>query len=259
MALAGFGAYHGVNPAMGWLFAVSLGLQGGSLRAVYGAFIPIALGHIASLLVVVAAVVFVGFVLPLTALKIIGAAIVIVLGIYKLIRPHSHPHWVRMRVGFHHLTLWSFLMAMAHGAGLMLLPILLSLPLPSLASSGDEMAMQQMAQSEQAGHAMQSEQAGHAMQSEQAGHAMQTENTEQMAQSEHAEHIGAVGDPGASSLWLQLLAVGVHTGAMFVVMAITAVVIYDKVGLAILRRAWFNMERVWAISLLVSGAALLIF
>ena len=136
LALAGLGAYHGVNPAMGWLFAVSLGLQERRRAAVHAAFIPIALGHTASVAAVVAVVVLVGVIVPLVALKVVGAAVVIGFGVFKLLKPLSHPRWVRMRVGFRALTAWSFLMSSAHGAGLMLVPILFTLPLLGLSSDG---------------------------------------------------------------------------------------------------------------------------
>jgi hypothetical protein len=126
LALAGLGAYHGLNPAMGWLFAVALGLQERRLGAVLRAFTPIALGHV---LAVSAAVLVVGvaqIVVPLDALRYACASVLILFGLYKLVR-RKHPRWVGMRVGFRDLTAWSFLMASAHGAGLMLVPVLLKL------------------------------------------------------------------------------------------------------------------------------------
>ena len=126
LALAGLGAYHGLNPAMGWLFAVALGLQERRLGAVLRAFTPIALGHV---LAVSAAVLVVGvaqIVVPLDALRYACAGVLILFGLYKLVR-RKHPRWVGMRVGFRDLTAWSFLMASAHGAGLMLVPVLLKL------------------------------------------------------------------------------------------------------------------------------------
>jgi hypothetical protein len=126
LALAGLGAYHGLNPAMGWLFAVALGLQERRLDAVLRAFTPIALGHV---LAVSAAVLVVGvaqIVVPLDALRYACASVLILFGLYKLVR-RKHPRWVGMRVGFRDLTAWSFLMASAHGAGLMLVPVLLKL------------------------------------------------------------------------------------------------------------------------------------
>ena len=130
LALAGLGAYHGLNPAMGWLFAVALGLQERRLGAVLRAFPPIALGHV---LAVSAAVLVVGvaqIVVPLDALRYACASVLILFGLYKLVR-RKHPRWVGMRVGFKDLTVWSFLMASAHGAGLMLVPVLLRLSAPA--------------------------------------------------------------------------------------------------------------------------------
>jgi hypothetical protein len=118
------GAYHGVNPAMGWLFAVALGMQEGKGSAVARSLVPIALGHALAVVVVVIAAIFLGMALPLIAIRYSVAALLLGLGIYCLLR-HQHPRWVRMQVGFRDLTAWSFLMASAHGAGLMVVPVLL--------------------------------------------------------------------------------------------------------------------------------------
>jgi hypothetical protein len=118
------GAYHGLNPGMGWLFAVALGLQEGKGSAVAKALVPIALGHAVAIGIVILAAVFLGMALPLLVIRYSVAVLLVGLGIYGLIR-HRHPRWVRMQVGFRDLTVWSFLMASAHGAGLMVLPVLL--------------------------------------------------------------------------------------------------------------------------------------
>jgi len=119
------GAYHGINPAMGWLFAVALGMQEQKSSAVAKALIPIALGHAIAIGSVVLAAFLLGRALPLTTIRYGVAFLLVALGIYSLIG-HWHPRWVRMKVGFRDLTAWSFLMASAHGAGLMVLPVLLS-------------------------------------------------------------------------------------------------------------------------------------
>ena len=127
LVLAGLGAFHGINPGMGWLFAVALGLQEKSQRAVRRALLPIALGHAASIGVVVLVVGLLQAVLPEYAVRYLCAAVLGVFGLLRLLRAR-HPRWVGMRVGFGDLTLWSFLMASAHGAGLMLVPMLLQWP-----------------------------------------------------------------------------------------------------------------------------------
>lgn len=119
------GAYHGINPGMGWLFAVALGMQERKGSAVVRSLLPIALGHALAIGCVVLAAAFLGMALPLAAIRYPVGAVLLGLGIYCLIR-HHHPRWVRMRVGFRDLTLWSFLMASAHGAGLMVVPVLLA-------------------------------------------------------------------------------------------------------------------------------------
>ncbi len=118
------GAYHGINPGMGWLFAVALGMQEQKGSAVARSLVPIALGHALAIGSVVLAAVFLGMALPQQAIRYSVAAILLGLGIFSLVG-HHHPRWVRMRVGFRDLTFWSFLMASAHGAGLMVVPVLL--------------------------------------------------------------------------------------------------------------------------------------
>lgn len=118
------GAYHGINPGMGWLFAVALGMQEQKGKAVAKALVPIAIGHAVAVGVVVLVAALLGFALPLVAIRYFVAALLVGLGIYSLLG-HRHPRWVRMQVGFRDLTLWSFLMASAHGAGLMVVPVLL--------------------------------------------------------------------------------------------------------------------------------------
>jgi hypothetical protein len=133
------GCYHGVNPAMGWLFAVALGLQERSTRAVAAAIVPIAIGHVASVAAVVAVALTAARTLPHPAVRVTAALVLIGFGAYRLARAR-HPRWVGMRVGFGGLMLWGFLMASAHGAGLMLLPFVLpaspmamdaSMPMPA--------------------------------------------------------------------------------------------------------------------------------
>jgi hypothetical protein len=124
LALIGLGAYHGLNPGMGWLFAVALGLQEKRRRAVLAALPPIALGHALSVGLVLAVLWVAQASLPHQTLRYAAAALLFGFGLYRIVRSR-HPAWVGMRVGFKDLTVWSFLMASAHGAGLMLVPILL--------------------------------------------------------------------------------------------------------------------------------------
>ncbi len=121
------GAYHGINPGMGWLFAVALGMQHGSARGVWRALPPIALGHAASVGVVLVIAALAGLVLPLDALQVLVALTLTTLGLYRLWR-HRHPRYGGMQVSFRDLTVWSFLMASAHGAGFMVLPFVMPAP-----------------------------------------------------------------------------------------------------------------------------------
>ena len=124
LAVFGLGIFHGINPAMGWLFAVALGLQEQKRAAVFRALPPMVLGHALSIGIIIAAVLLARVSLPHRALKIAAAVILFAFGFYRLLRSR-HPNWVGMRVGFGDLTLWSFVMASAHGAGLMLVPFFL--------------------------------------------------------------------------------------------------------------------------------------
>jgi hypothetical protein len=123
-ALFLLGAYHGINPGMGWLFAVARGMQEHATRAVARALIPITLGHALSIGLVVVLAGLIQIVLPLGYVQIVVAIALISLGIFRLLR-RKHFAWGGMQVGFRDLTFWSFLMASAHGAGLMVLPIVL--------------------------------------------------------------------------------------------------------------------------------------
>ena len=131
VALAVLGAYHGLNPAMGWLFALALGLQENRRSAVIGALLPIALGHAAAITLAILVLRFVEHFLPMNLLKWGIALILFTLGVYRLFRA-SHPRGAGMRVGRKDLFVWSFLMASAHGAGLMLLPVLMARPMPGM-------------------------------------------------------------------------------------------------------------------------------
>ena len=128
------GTYHGINPAMGWLFAAALGLQERRAGAVLRAIPPIVLGHAAAVAAVVAVAAGAGHVVPQAALRAIGAAVLLGYATFLLVR-RRHPRRVGMRLGARGLVAWSFVMASAHGAGLMLLPVVLgadaSEPAPS--------------------------------------------------------------------------------------------------------------------------------
>ncbi len=126
LAVALLGAYHGADPSMGWLFAVALGLQERRRTKVIEALFPIAIGHLLSLALVVGSILLAMRPAP-RQVRLLGAAALIAFGVFRLWRPRMHPRWVAMRVNLIELGAWSFLMATAHGAGLMLFPILLNL------------------------------------------------------------------------------------------------------------------------------------
>jgi hypothetical protein len=201
VAIALLGAYHGLDPSMGWLFAVALGLQENRLSKVLWALIPIAIGHLTSVALVVALIGGAAAVTAAPVLRITGGGILIAFGVFRLWKPGAHPRWVAMRVGFAELILWSFLMASAHGAGLMLFPILMGLPLCT----------------------------------PETGHQMPV--------------VGTSMPPLISAAAVLI----VHTSAMLLVMGLIAVVVYEWVGLAILRSAWINLDKLWAGALIAAG------
>ena len=124
LALFALGAFHGVNPGMGWLFAVARGMQEGRRAEVWRALLPMGVGHALAVAAAVAIATLLGAALPLAALRWAVAVLLIGLGARRLVR-HRHPRLGGMRVGTSGLTAWSFLMATAHGAGLMVVPVLL--------------------------------------------------------------------------------------------------------------------------------------
>jgi hypothetical protein len=207
--IALLGAYHGLNPAMGWLFAVGLGLQERDRRAVWRALPPIAIGHELAIAVVVVLVLGLELVARPDQLHVVAGAALVGFGIFRFLRPRAHPRWARMRVNRSELTLWSFLMSSAHGAGLMVAPVLIG------SSAGE------------------------------AGGA--------------GAHDHGLSDLrlGVLSIPESALAVTVHVGAMLLVMAAVAVAVYETVGVSILRKAWINLDAVWAGAFVLAGVVTL--
>jgi hypothetical protein len=208
VVLLALGAFHGLNPGMGWLFAVALGLQERRRATVFRALVPIALGHALSITAVLVVVGGIQVVVPERVVHYASAAVLGAFGLYRLLRAR-HPRWVGMRVDFKDLVLWSFLMASAHGAGLMLVPILLQWPAQDYG---------------------------------------------------HARLIATLSPQViANAPALLMAAVGVHTLSMLLVTAAVAGLVYEKLGLAMLRQAWFNIDIVWALALIVSGLCIIAF
>lgn len=204
VALLGLGAYHGLNPGMGWLFAVALGMQQRSSNAVLGALPAIAVGHLASITAVALVVDVTASAVTTTVVTVGGGIVLVAFGLWRLLSSR-HFRWAGMRLTRAQLAGWSFLMSSAHGAGLMLLPVLV------------------------AGHG------GHGA----AGGAHSGAGDAARA----AE--GAAADA--------VLAALVHTAAMLAVMACVALLVYRVFGLGFLRRAWVNLDRVWAVALVGAG------
>ena len=214
LTLFGLGAFHGINPAMGWLFAVGLGLQEQKRIAVLRALPPIALGHALSIGIIIAAVLLARVTVPSFALKIAAAAILFAFGLYRLFRSR-HPNWVGMRVGFGDLTLWSFVMASAHGAGLMLIPLFLKSAPQTLAPHTGPMAL-------------------------------------------HMHSTCGLGFANFNTPSLLTSSVAVHTLGYLLVTGVVAMLVYEKLGVGMLRRAWFNLDLFWMLALMITGIFVLL-
>lgn len=199
LALAGLGAFHGLNPAMGWLFAVALGLHRQSRTTVYLSLLPIAAGHALSVGVVGAAFVLAGFAVNARALGIGCGLLLTGWDLYRWGYRHRHRVRIGMQTGLAGILVWSFLMATAHGAGPMLWPILMPVCFPAGAAVG-----------------------------------------------------------GSNPAALAFTGVMVHSAGMLAVTAMIACVVYEWVGLGILRRAWINLDRVWTAALLAAGGLLML-
>jgi hypothetical protein len=216
-AMFALGAFHGINPGMGWLFAVALGMQEGRGRAVWRALLPLALGHALAIAAVVLAALALGVAVPRGPLQWTLGVVLIALGVRRLFRCR-HPRYGGMRVGARDLTIWSALMATAHGAGLMVLPLVLGIGSTAAAGTDD-------------------------------------------AHAAHAHHVHGTTMATAASPGLDvasaLIATCVHGAGYLAVTALIAWLVYRYAGLGILRRAWVNLDLVWALALVVTGGVAL--
>jgi hypothetical protein len=197
--LMALGAFHGLNPGMGWLFAVALGMQERRRGAVFRALGPLCAGHALAVAGAVGAALAIGFVIPRGWLRWPIAGMLVSLGALRLVR-HRHPRWAGMRVSMSGLTVWSFLMATAHGAGLMVVPVFMGM---SIVGAG-----------------------------------------------EHAHHMPAAAGAGAGAAFF---ATGLHAVSYLAVTALVAVLVFEKLGVGILRRAWFNLDLIWSAALVATG------
>jgi hypothetical protein len=200
LALAGLGAFHGLNPAMGWLFAVGLGLHRKSRAVVLVSILPIAAGHLLSIATVAGLLLAAGYLVPQNLVRTGSGMLLIGWAVYHWRFGHRHRVRFGMQAGLAGLAVWSFLMATAHGAGVMLWPALMPLCFSTDA---------------------------------------------------------AAAGPGGQFV-AALAGVGVHTLAMLLTTTVIAVAVYEWLGLAILRRAWLNVDLIWTVALVVTGAILLL-
>lgn len=209
LSLLALGAMHGINPAMGWLFAVARGLHERDRRAVWRALGPLAVGHALAIGVAVLIAIALGRMLPLRWLRWSVAAVLAAFGIDGLMH-HRHVSLRGMQASARELASWSFLVASAHGAGLMVLPFVLG------AAEAQAMSVRH-----------------------------------------HHDTLPLAAGHGDVDPLLGVTAPLIHTAGYLAVTAALAVVVYERVGLGILRRAWINLNVLWA-SALIGAAALLL-
>jgi hypothetical protein len=207
------GIFHGINPAMGWLFAVGLGLQEQRRAAVWRALLPLALGHGLAIAAAILGIGMLGMVIPVTALKWGVAVVLFSFGVYRLFR-QKHPRYGGMQVGPRELTIWSFLMASAHGAGLMVLPFIFKADASMNHAHAPISAV---------------------------SHGAHTGHMESMLMALPAEPL------------VGFAAMLVHTMGYLLVTAVLAVIVYEKLGLRLLRSVWLNLDLIWAAALIVTA------
>ncbi len=217
LTLFGLGAFHGVNPSMGWLFAVALGLQEQKRSAIWRALPPIALGHALSVGAIISGVLLLKTGVSHTTLKFGAATLLFGFGFYRLFRSR-HPKWVGMRVGFRDLTAWSFIMASAHGAALMLVPLFVGAPSGRSALYASRVTAEAV-----------------------------------------VEPFCGPGFASFSNPAILAGAVGVHTLGHLFLAGTLAFLVYEKLGVSVLRTAWFNLDLLWVVALIATGAFILVF
>jgi hypothetical protein len=212
LALLALGAVHGINPAMGWLFAVGRALQERDRRALWRALGPLALGHALAIGCAIGLTLVVGQVLPLRWMRWLVAASLLAVGVDGLLH-HRHVRLGGMRVNSRQLATWSFLMASAHGAGLMVLPFILGAATPAVGAMHDHHVM--------------------------------------MSMQVDASLAAGVGGLDTTAIVAPL----VHTLGYLAMTVAIAFVVYEKVGLRILRRAWINVNAIWSAALIAAAIA----
>ncbi len=240
---------------MGWLFAVALGLQEQKRCAVWRALLPLALGHGLAIAGAIVVGGLLGLVLPVRYLRWLVAVVLVGFGLYRLVR-HRHPRWGGMRVGFRDLTVWSLLMASAHGAGLMVLPFVLGV---TAHSAGTGYEVTRLVAYHHGVHG-----AGSVTDLSPAADHPTPHGTHEAAQPSDPNPLAGA-DTGqrvhAAALLsglpegqiAGLLAALLHTVGYLLVMGLVAVIVYEKLGLRLLRTMWFNLDLIWAGALIFTG------
>ncbi|WP_150253538.1 cell wall anchor protein [Nocardiopsis deserti] len=248
--LVALGAFHGLHPGMGWLLAVTRGLQEGGRAEVLRSLPAIAAGHAASVAVAAVAITVTGSVTASVLFPVAGGTLIVLVGLVMLLT-RRHFHWREVRLPLWQLSAWSFLMSSAHGAGLMLMPVLAG-RLAHTHSGGDG----------HGGHGASAEGAattGGAAQDPARAHGSggAEGSAAETAGSGGAEAAGGTAAEGAWTLWdatlVGLAATGVHTLAMLAAAGVAALLAHDFLGVHALRWRGVTMDRVWALTLVLGG------
>jgi hypothetical protein len=214
LTIVAVGLYHGLNPAMGWPLAVANGMAGRRISAVFATILPLGGGHLAAMALVLVPFAWLSWYVEWSRSIRIGAgALVVLFGLCKLLK-QGHPRALA-RIRPTRLAWWSFLMATAHGAGLMLLPLMLGLCVTAPAATDATDAEELLALG-------------------------LTTVTSYLTR---------------SSVAVAACVAAVHTLAMMLAGLGMALVVYRYLGLRFLRRAWLNLDVVWGVSLISAGAA----
>jgi hypothetical protein len=259
VAIVLLGLWHGLNPGMGWLFAVALGLQERKASAVWRALLPLALGHGLAIAAALLLAVLVGLLVPALYLKWLVAVILLAFGAFRLIS-HRHPRFGGMRVGARDLTIWSFLMASAHGAGLMVLPFVVGASIPPVLGSNGLVAPMghheapTIIASAHASPLEGSEPPGAVCHPGAHGAvASPGPSPSREAEAGHAAHTGPLLSGLTDGRLVGLAATLLHTLGYLLLMGLVAVIVYERLGLRLLRSMWFNLDLIWAAALILTG------
>ncbi len=256
------GAWHGINPGMGWLFAVALGLQEQERRAVWRTLLPLAAGHALAIALTLCLMLVLGTIVPQRVLRLALALVLVGFGLRRLTQG-KHLRYGGMCMNLRQLTLWSFLMASAHGAGLMVLPFAMHSATrktaapspPGVAAVGTSgIAAAHPGRARHAAHVSPDNPAPAAQNGVNGSGALEVRElrTPVPGGAGHGTHLARPGgDAGAGSTGTLVLLL--HTLGYLAATGVIATVVYERLGLRRLRALWLNLDLVWGGALILTG------